>query len=483
MIRKTTILLCGLACVAACASAAWGQGEPGVAVTVYNQGYAVVKEDRVVEIPDTQSVIKFVDVAQRIDPTSVYFKSLTDPEGTGVLEQNYEYDLVSADKLLAKYIDRPLSVWTTNGKRYEGTLLSFDAGQLVLKTPEGIAMVQRAQNVQDIQFAALPEGLLTKPTLVWKVAAGRTGKHLVRMAYQTTGMGWRADYNVVTNKDDTKVDVAGWVTVTNSSGATYKDARLKLIAGDVRRVEPPAPQRMMYEGARKAAAAMDAAMPEEKAFFEYHLYTFPNRTTLADSQVKQLQLLNAADVGVEKVYVYEAQTGRYWGGTYTDRSYGQTGNKKVKVMLEIANTKSNHLGMPLPAGKVRVFKRDEADNSLEFIGEDQIDHTKDTDTVRLYVGNAFDVNGEREVMDFTVETGRKRMQEKVRITLTSAKDEAVTVKVVEKMLRALTWRVTDKSDNFTKENAFTAHFDVEVPAKKGDEPGKKVIEYTVEYTW
>jgi len=329
----------------------------------------------------------------------------------------------------------------------------------------------------------LPEGLLTKPTLVWKVAAGRTGKHLVRMAYQTTGMGWRADYNVVTNKDDTKVDVAGWVTVTNSSGATYKDARLKLIAGDVRRVEPPAPQRMMYEGARKAAAAMDAAMPEEKAFFEYHLYTFPNRTTLADSQVKQLQLLNAADVGVEKVYVYEAQTGRYWGGTYTDRSYGQTGNKKVKVMLEIANTKSNHLGMPLPAGKVRVFKRDEADNSLEFIGEDQIDHTKDTDTVRLYVGNAFDVNGEREVMDFTVETGRKRMQEKVRITLTSAKDEAVTVKVVEKMLRALTWRVTDKSDNFTKENAFTAHFDVEVPAKKGDEPGKKVIEYTVEYTW
>jgi hypothetical protein len=344
-------------------------------------------------------------------------------------------------------------------------------------------MVQRAQNVQDIQFAALPEGLLTKPTLVWKVATGRTGRHLVRMAYHTTGMQWRADYNVVTNQDDTKVDVAGWVTVTNNSGTTYKDARLKLIAGDVRRVEPEQPARAMLRERLGGAAALDAAMPEEKAFFEYHMYTFPSRTTLADNQIKQLQLLSAADVGVEKVFVYEAQRGRYWGGTYTDRSYGQTGNKKVKVMLEFANTKGNNLGKPLPAGKVRVFKRDEADNSLEFIGEDQIDHTKETDTVKLYVGNAFDLNGEREVMDFKVETGRKWMQEKVRITLTSAKDEAVTIKVVEKMLRALTWRVTEKSDAFTKEDAYTTHFEVRVPAKQGDQPGKKVIEYTVEYTW
>ncbi|MBN2582624.1 MAG: DUF4139 domain-containing protein [Planctomycetes bacterium] len=483
MTRNAMILLLCLACGGLAASAARAQGEPGVAVTVYNQGYAVVKEDRVVEIPDAESVIKFTDVAQYIDPTSVYFKSLTDPDGTGVLEQNYEFDLVSADKLLAKYIDRSLSVWTTNGKKYEGSLMSYDAGQLVLKTPDGIAMIQRANNVQDIQFGALPEGLLTKPTLVWKVAAGKTGRHLVRMAYQTTRMDWRADYNVVTDKDDTKVDVAGWVTVTNNSGATYKNARLKLIAGDVRRVQPPVPQARAFEGRARGAAALDAAMPEEKAFFEYHLYTFPNRTTLNDNQVKQLQLLSASNVGVEKVYVYEASTGRYWGGTYTDRSYGQSGNKKVKVMLEIANTKGNHLGKPLPAGKVRVFKRDEADNSLEFIGEDQIDHTKETDTVKLYVGNAFDVNGEREVMDFKVETGRKWMQEKIRITLTSAKDEPVTVKVVEKLLRALTWRITEKSDAFTKEDAHTAHFDVEVPAKKGDEPGKKVIEYTVEYTW
>ncbi|NIA20752.1 MAG: DUF4139 domain-containing protein [Anaerolineaceae bacterium] len=458
------------------------QDKPGVAVTVYNQGYAVVKDDREVEIPERESVVKFTGVAQYIDPTSVYFKSLTDPDGTAVLEQNYEFDLLSADKLLEKYIDKPLSVWTTNGKKYTGSLLSFDGSQLVLKTPGGIAMVQRQDNVQDIQFGRLPEGLLTKPTLVWKIATDKPGKHLVRMAYQTTNMKWRADYNVVTNADDTKVDIGGWVTVTNRSGTTYKEARLKLIAGDVRRAAPAAPRRQLRRNGFAEAVAADG-MPREKAFFEYHLYTFPRRTTLSNNQVKQLRLLSARGVGVEKVYLYEASTSRYWSGTRTNRGYGWSDNKKVKVMLEILNTKGNHLGMPLPAGKVRVFKRDQDDNSLEFIGEDRIGHTKETDKLKLYVGNAFDLNGERKVMNFRVENGRRWMTEKVRITLTSAKSEAVTVRVVEKLTRARAWQITKKSDDYKKEDAFTVHFDVPLPAKQGDQPGQKVLEYTVEYTW
>jgi hypothetical protein len=473
------VAVCGSSPVAA-------QDKPGVTVTVYNQGYAVVKDDREIDIPKAESVVKFSDVAQHIDPTSVYFKSLTDPDGTTVLEQNYEYDLVSADKLLHKYIDKPIKVFTKTGgnPEYDGTLLSYDGSQLVIKGDKSLSMIQRPDNVQDIQFGSLPEGLLTRPTLVWTVAAQKPGKQLVRVAYQTTNMEWRADYNIVVNKDDTKADVGGWVTVTNQSGATYKDARLKLIAGDVRRVVPQAAMfgmdAAMAGGARRSLAQ---AAPQEKAFFEYHLYTFPRKTTLADNQIKQLELLQAADVGVEKVYLYRGSMNSYYGGFNVNRGYGETDNKKVNVRLEIMNTEGNHLGKPLPAGKVRVFKKDEADNSLEFVGEDQIDHTKVTDKVKLYVGDAFDLNGERKVMDFKVEDGRHWMEEKIQITLTSAKTEEVALKVEEKLSRARNWSIIEKSDEFAKTDANTMEFVVKVPAKKGDEPGKKVITYTVDYTW
>ena len=188
-------------------------------------------------------------------------------------------------------------------------------------------------------------------------------------------------------------------------------------------------------------------------------------------------------MGVEKVYLYKGNTNPYFGGFYNQAGYGETDNKKVNVRLEIKNTEGNHLGQPLPAGKVRVFKKDEADQSLEFVGEDQIDHTKVTDKVKLYIGDAFDLNGERKVMDFHSEDARHWMQEKIQITLTSAKDEEVSLKVEEKLSRARNWTITDKSDEFTKTDANTMEFVVKVPAKKGDEPGKKVITYTVDYTW
>lgn len=484
MFTRTVTLIAALLLITMAPAPARAQQdpEPGVAVTVYNQGYGVVKDDRHVEIPETESVLRITDVAKRIDATSVYFKSLTDPDGTTVLEQNYEYDLVSADKLLEKYLDRSLTVWTNAGKM-EGHLLSFDKSQLVIRTAEGIRMVQREGNVRDIQFGKLPKGLLTRPTLVWTVGARQTGRHLVRMAYQTSGMQWRADYNVVTNADDTKLDVGGWVTVTNNSGTTYENARLKLIAGDVRRVvERPD---MVKARRRVEYLAMDAgaAQPEEKAFFEYHLYTFPRRTTLRDNQVKQLQLLQAADVGVEKVYLYEGSRQTWYGGAHTGAGFSNTGNKKVKVILEVDNTEGNNLGKPLPAGKVRVFKRDEADGSLEFVGEDRIDHTKVTDTLELYVGNAFDLGGERTITDFEVRNNRNWMREDVKIELTSAKDEAVTVRVREGLSRARNWTIRQNSDDFQKEDAHTVLFNVTVPPRQGDEPGKKVITYTVEYTW
>ena len=231
--------------------------EEGVSLTVYNQNFAVVKEVRNLKLDGKVSSVQFRDVAKQIDPTSVHFKSLTDPEGTVVLEQNYEFDLVSADKLLDKYIDKKIGVVTKQGTKYAGTLLSFDAQQLVLQGDNQLFMVQRPDNVQNVEFGALPEGLLTRPTLVWKVATEKPGQHMSQVTYQTKGMGWQADYSVVVNPDDTRMDLSGWVTLTNKCGAAFKDARVKLIAGDVRRIQPPPapPLAAAPAGARAAGCA------------------------------------------------------------------------------------------------------------------------------------------------------------------------------------------------------------------------------------
>ena len=273
--RLTTIpLIFGFALAAFAAQEKPDEPKEGVALTIYNQNFGVVREKRRVDVPEKIGTIRFTDVASQIDGTSVQFKSLTDPLAT-VVEQNYEYDLVSADKLLEKYIDKQIAVLTKDGSRYSGNLLSFDANQLVIRQDgekAEIVMVQRGDNVKDIQFGALPEGLITKPTLVWKLATEKIGQQLIEVAYQTAGINWQADYNAVLNAKDTALDLGGWVTINNQSGATYKDAKLKLIAGDVRRVQPL--QAVAMGGMRKLAMVESGVSGfEEKAFFEYHLYT------------------------------------------------------------------------------------------------------------------------------------------------------------------------------------------------------------------
>ena len=476
VLRRMTMLATILA--ATVVNAAEKQDE-GVALTIYNQNFGVVRERRNVEVKEKEGTVRFADVATQIDGTSVSFKSLTDPTAT-VLEQNYEYDLVSADKLLQKYIDKQISVLTKDGSRYSGNLLSFDPNQLVLRQygeKGDIVMVQRGDNVKDIQFSALPEGLITKPTLVWKLATEKIGQQLVEVMYQTAGINWQSDYNAVLNAKDTALDVSGWVTVNNQSGATYKEAKLKLIAGDVRRVQPP--QQATY--ARKAMLGEAAAAGfEEKAFFEYHLYTLSRPTTVADNQTKQIELLKAADVPVKKVFLYEgAPQYRFYGGLISDASYGsQDFNKKVNVILEVKNSKDNHMGMALPKGKVRLYKRDEADAALEFIGEDQIDHTPKDETVKLHIGDAFDIVGERKRTDFRVDNAAHWMTESFEIRIRNHKDEPVEVLVKETLFRWSNWEITQSSAKWTKVDSNTIHFPVKV-----DKDGEQVITYTVRYTW
>jgi hypothetical protein len=478
-LRRLTMIQLAMALAFAAATLAAEKQEEGVALTIYNQNFGVVREKRKVDVPDKVGTIRFTDVASQIDGTSVQFKSVTDP-GATVLEQNYEYDLVSADKLLEKYIDKQIAVLTKDGSRYSGKLLSFDANQLVIRQGDEkaeIMMVQRGDNVKDIQFGALPEGLITKPTLVWKLATEKVGQHLIEVAYQTGGINWQADYNAVLNASDTALDLGGWVTINNQSGATYKDAKLKLIAGDVRKVQPPGQR--MYKLAM-AAGAEAAGGFEEKAFFEYHLYTLGRPATVAQNQTKQIELLKAADVPVKKVFLYDgAPQYRFYGGLINDANYGsETPNKKVNVIIEVKNSKDNHMGMALPKGKVRLYKRDEADGSLEFIGEDQIDHTPKDETVKLHIGDAFDIVGERKRTDVKIDMGRHVITESFEIRVRNHKTEPVEVLVKETLYRWNNWEITESNQKWTKYDSNTIHFPVKV-----DKDGEQVITYTVKYTW
>lgn len=449
-------------------------------------GYAVVKQERDMKLDEGRSTVRFSDVAARIDPTTVTFESLTDPNGTRVLEQNYQFDLVSTAKLMEKYIDREIAVEQAHGDKVEvvrGTLLSTRGG-VVLKLDGGIKTLQGYQNVQ---FPELPGGLITRPTLLWDVVAAKAGAQRTRVTYQTEGMTWWADYNVVfaEGKDANSgvLDVGAWVSILNQSGAGYADARLKLIAGDVQRAPKPgrAPQPMAFAAVRAKGMGEEAGF-EEKAFFEYHLYTLGRPTTLPDNSTKQIELFpTARGVACEKVLVYYGLPQEFRGffpSPMVDRNYGTQGNKKVDIYLRFKNKKENGMGMPLPSGRIRVSKLDPADKTLEFIGEDTIDHTPKDEEVLIKLGSAFDVVGERKQIDFKADPKRDWMDETIEIKLRNHKTEPVTVMVKENLYRWVNWEITQKTHEFKKTDARTIEFPVKV-----EKDGEATIRYTVHYTW
>lgn len=446
-------------------------------------GFGVVKEVRTVSLKEGVNELRFTDVAQFIDPTTVSFLDLTRPDATAVLEQNFQFDLVSPDKLMEKYLDREISVVLTRGDVAEtvtGTLLSASQGQLVLQTSEGVRIV--SGQGQQVKLGELPGGLITRPTLVWKVQAQQSGDHQVRTTYQTSGLTWRSDYSVLLSADETKADISAWVTLMNLSGAGYHNARLKLIAGDVQRVAPREPRYPMAARAEMAMAFKDAAF-EEKAFFEYHLYTLPRRTDILMNTTQQITLFpTARDVAVEKLLVYYglsdfAQWG-YAAQPHMDRQLGTQSNRKVDVYLRFRNDQKSNMGMPLPRGKVRVYQKDDADDTLEFIGEDLIDHTPRDEKVLIKLGQSFDVVGERTQVDFSMDTGRKTITETIRVQIRNHKDAVQKVIIKENLYRWMTWEITKTSDEFEKIDARTIHYEVSVPAR-----GEKTVEYTVRYTW
>jgi len=449
-------------------------------------GYALVREERLFTLKAGRNLLRVSDVPGLIDPTTVAFTSLTDPKGTRVVEQNFEFDLTSTTKLLSRYLEREISVDQGREKGVDtitGTLLGAGAGGLTLRQADG--SVRILSHYSSVRLSSLPGGLISKPTLVWDIDSATAAAHKARFTYQTGGMTWWTDYNLTYSEPKPgtcKVDVAAWVTIVNQSGATFADAKLKLIAGDVQRAQPRA---YPAAAAPMALRARDEAKSEgfvEKAFFEYHLYTLGRPTSLANNSTKQVELFpTAAGVGCEKTLVYYGQGAMYsyYGAPAMDRNLGVQSNKKVDVYLRVKNAGANGLGVPLPAGKIRVAKLDTADASLEFIGEDLIDHTAREETVQIRLGSAFDVVGERRQVDFRIDTNAHWIEEDIEVKVRNQKpDETVNVLVRENLYRWSNWTLLRKSHDFTKEDARTIHFPLRIAAK-----GEATVRYTVRYTW
>jgi len=426
-----------------------------LAITVYNNDLAVVKDIRELDLKEGIFKLRYQEVAAAIDPTSVHFKSLTKPEEVTIIEQNYEFDLVSSEKIAEKYLDKIITVYLKD-KTFQGTLLSHEGNDLILKTASDTVQLISKSQIVNIDFPKLPQGLITRPTLVWTINNKQQGNHKTEVSYLTSRMSWHTEYVAVVKDNDQKLELNAWVSIDNKSGATYPDAKLKLIAGDVHRVTPPRPIR-----AEKAYAVqvMEAAAPqfEEKAFFEYHLYTLQRTATINNNQIKQISLFPMAEANVNKIYSYEPR-----------RSHDD-----VRVNLEFLNSKGNSLGMPLPGGKVRVYKEDPADASLEYIGEDMIEHTPKDEKVRLFLGNAFDIKAERAMIN-KVATSKRSHEETWQIKIRNHKDKNVDIVVIEKFYGF--WKLIKSTHEYKKKDASTVEFYVNVLKDQ-----EAVLEYTVAY--
>ncbi|MGI6376125.1 MAG: DUF4139 domain-containing protein [Anaerolineae bacterium] len=442
----------------------------GVEVTVYSQNLGLIKEVRTLELEQGINEVRFSAVAAAIDPTSVHFQSLTAPDDTLVLEQNYAYDLVGSARLLSKYIDREITLITEQGQTYTGTLLSA-ADDIILATADGIKIV-RTDKVLEYGFPTLPEGLITRPTLIWLLQAAAAGPQDVRVTYLTNDINWQADYVAVLAPDDSAVALTGWVTVDNRSGASYADARLKLVAGDIHRAAPQ--ERKAYELEMLGGAA--APQVQERAFFEYHLYEVQRPVTLADQQTKQIEFAATPQVAVQKVFVLPGGGYPWLGSPYTDPADPNAGAVNAQVQLRLVNDEPSGLGMPLPQGRVRVYKAD-VDGGAELVGEDGIEHTARNEKVSLVLGSAFDVVGERVQTEYR-QVDKRAASETIQVTVRNHKDEDIEVHVLEHLYRALDATVRDASAPFTQVDAQTIEFVVAAPAD-----GEAAITYTVDYRW
>lgn len=425
-------------------------------VTVYNDNLGLVKQVRNVNVDLKNPVIEFKDVAASLIPTSVHLKSLTDTKSFEILEQNFEYDLASADKILNKYIDHPVSLILESGELITGTLMSIAGGSYVLKTEDGLKILP-ANNKMQISVKELPEGLITRPTLIWQVAGAKSASQKLEVSYLTNNISWNAEYVGVLSEKEDQIDVGAWVNIDNKSGATYKNAQLKLVAGDIHRAAQPVPPYLQRGYAVEATAKADGF--QEKAFFEYHLYTLQRPTTVKNNQIKQISLFPDATVACSKKYVFDAQRDP----------------KQIEVQIVFVNKKENGLGLPIPEGIFRIYKQDE--KSLEFIGEDRIEHTPRNEEVNLTIGKAFDIVGEKTVVD-RKKLSKNSEQQNIEIEIRNNKEKEDIEVIVVEYFYYPNWKIENNSHAYDKKSANKVEF--KLPVKAND---KTKLIYQVTYSW
>lgn len=438
--------------------------QKSVSITIYNDNLGLVKDVRTVELKTGVQSLWFEGVAAQIDPTTVHIRSVDAPNALSVIEQNFEYDLVSPERLMQKYIGQTVELVTTRDNQQDetirakligtqgGTVYELENGKIAINPPGRVILPE------------LPAGLISEPSLVWLLDTSKP-KHTIEASYLTGGIGWRSDYVAVLSADDAKADLSGWVTIDNQSGATYENASLKLVAGDVNRARPENAPMVTGDMMAVRGVAKEAQFQEE-SFFEYHLYTLERPATVKDRQTKQISLLSAEGAKVKKTFVVQPQYA-YWFARSADVE-----KPKVGVYVSLDNSKKNGMGMPLPKGIVRVYKKD-SKGDLQFIGEDRIDHTPEDETIRIKMGDAFDVIAERVQTTFEVLSSGHLYRSSYKVTVRNHKAEDITVQVVE--LLSGDWTITTSSYPFDKEAASRARFDVPVKSK-----GSAELTYTAE---
>ena len=444
-----------------------------LAVTVYNSNIALVRDVRQVVLPNGILDLRFLDIAATVNPATVHFRSLSEPARLGILEQNYQFDLLDPQRLLKKYIGRDVTLVRTrmdNGtsrqEEVTARLLAFNEAP-VWKIGDEIVTGMHAEQYR---FAEIPENLHSRPTLVWKVDNSGQRQHRIETSYLATNMSWMADYVLTVARDDARADLDGWVTVNNTSGTSYKNAKLQLVAGDLHRVAQD--QRFDEMAMAKAAREMAAAPPafNREAFSEYHLYALNRKTTLLENETKQISLLGGTGVPVKKLFVVNGQNFYY----RNRQAPGSPLKDQVRVFYKFRNSEEAGLGMPMPAGTVRVYQAD-SKGGLQFAGEDRIDHTPKDEDLTLQIGTAFDVIAERKQVDWQkIADGLYEMA--FEITLRNHKATPITVEVNEPI--AGDWRMLTSTHQHTKTDAWAAQFNVAVGAN-----GESVLRYRVRVKW
>ena len=470
-----------------------------VDLTIYNQNLSLIREERTIKLVKGLNRVTLPEIPSTIDGTSLHFLSLIDPRSVHVLEQNYQYDLVHQAKILEKYIGKEVEFvrvdpstkkeYTVRGKliatgyafqpQYGNPASSYYSTGGMIAEIDGKLEINPAGR---LVLPSLPNGLILRPQLEWLLNSDKDGQHKSEISYLAGQLSWTCNYVALLNANDTKIDVTGWVTVSNNSGTSFRNAGLKLVAGDVNVVKDAIKYDAVLAG--KSVRAMEANAPQfqQTELFEYKLYSLQRRTDINNNETKQIELTAANSVPAQKVFIYDglADQWRYWYRNYSYRSqggFGQQSNSKVGVYVTFKNDLSSNLGIPLPKGKVRVYKRDD-EGKEQFVGEDQIDHTPKDEEVKLYLGDAFDIVGERVQKDFKSYASGRVVEETIEIKVRNHKEEPVEIQIYEHPWRWSQWEIVKSTGDWTKVDQTTLRFPVKI-----NKDSEKTISYTIRYTW